>query len=60
MTTFKQDTKIFNSIAKCKVKCTCGHSIPTTKPKVICSWCGNYVYKDKRLEFKEKLKKVGK
>ena len=39
------------------VKCKCGHSIlfgPRSK-KIICWWCGNYVYKSPKDEFNEKL-----
>lgn len=40
-----------------KIKCKCGHRmlIPYHVDKIICSWCGNYVYKNKRVEFKDKL-----
>lgn len=55
MNGFKRDTKIFNEIAKYKVKCSCGHTFATMKDKDLCSWCGKYVYKDKKTEFKEKL-----
>ena len=43
-------------------KCKCGHSvsIPIFVDKTICSFCGNYVFKNKQDEFrfrvKEKLK----
>ena len=56
----KNDTKLFNMITRNTIKCICGHSVFTMKPKEICTWCGNYVYKDKKLEFKEKLKKLQK
>lgn len=54
--TNKEDTKRFDEITNSTIKCSCGHSILTNKDKKICSWCGNYVYKDKKLEFEEKLK----
>lgn len=41
-----------------KYKCSCSHTV-IIRPgvdKKLCSYCGNYVYKDKKLEFKEKLK----
>lgn len=43
---------------KVKYKCSCGHRvvIPYWRDKGLCSWCHNYVYKDKQTEFKERLK----
>lgn len=42
-----------------KVKCKCGHSMfmPYGTDKKICTHCGNYIYKFKEQEFKEKLLK---
>lgn len=42
------------------VKCKCGHTflMRENKPKKLCKLCGNYYYKDKNLEFKEKLKQL--
>ena len=57
MTRYDEDTKIFKEISNFKVKCSCGHTFATTKEKDLCSWCGNYVYKDKKNEFAEKLMK---
>lgn len=33
--------------------------IPVWVDKQLCSWCGHYVYRNKNLEFKEKLKSKG-
>ena len=43
---------------KVKFRCNCGHRviIPYWEDKGLCSWCKNYVYKDKRVEFKDRLK----
>lgn len=57
MARYDEDTKIFKEISNFKVKCSCGHTFATTKEKDLCSWCGNYVYKDKKNEFAEKLMK---
>ena len=57
MTRYDEETKIFKEISNFKVKCSCGHTFATTKEKDLCSWCGNYVYKDKKNEFAEKLMK---
>lgn len=42
-----------------KTTCMCGHRmlIPYHIDKMICSWYGNYVYRNKRVEFKDKLKR---
>lgn len=46
-----------NVIAEHSTKCKCGHSIvfPNKTDKVICSYCGNYVFKDKKVEFNYRL-----
>lgn len=51
--------KLENEYHKVKITCRCGHKevIPVWEDKHLCSWCGNYVYRNKQLEFKEKLKK---
>ena len=53
----KEGIKRYETITKDTIKCPrCLHSILTTKKKKLCDWCGYYVYKDKKLEFQEKLK----
>ena len=57
---FKNDSKISSERAKYKIYCSkCGHGTVfypmEHKNKKICSWCGYYVYKDKKEEFKERL-----
>lgn len=63
--TFEEDTKRFNALAKQRIHCKhCGHSITfykgSYKDKIICSYCGRYIYKNGLIEFKEKLKKYQK
>lgn len=42
-----------------KVKCKCGHTlILIGRDKVICNHCGYYVYKDKKQEFQERMRKL--
>lgn len=57
-TSFRGDTNWFRERADNRVKCRCGHSMtfPFDKEKLICSWCGRLVYKNKKTEFKEVLK----
>lgn len=61
--TSKQMNKYVNTLRDGSVRCKCGRyePIPPNFTKVICSWCGNYVFKTKKDEFnyrmKERLKK---
>lgn len=53
----KKEIDKLMSYTKYAIKCpNCLHSILTTRKKVLCNWCGAYVYKDKKLEFEDKLK----
>lgn len=57
--TFKEDNRYFQERTNYKVKCKCGHTMtirPTNKKK-LCSWCGNYVYREAKDEFKNILLK---
>lgn len=58
--TYKQDSKLFDAFSDLTVTCKCGHRITLAgldrKP---CTHCGDYVYKDKKTEFKYNLKKRG-
>lgn len=40
-----------------KYLCKCGHivCIPAFREKVLCKWCGEYVFTDKRKEFEYRL-----
>ena len=42
-----------------KVTCKCGHVLVISPRigKLLCNHCGHYAYIDKKLEFKDKLKK---
>ena len=56
---FCNKDKMLEERTKYKVYCKCGHGevfYPFEKKnKKICSWCGYYVYKNKRIEFKDRL-----
>ena len=55
--TIKEDTRYFTERSKYKIKCKCGHT-ETIKPKAkkkLCSWCGNYIYREAKEEFKNAL-----
>lgn len=47
-----------DKIANYTIKCKCGHSVifPNKEDRIICSWCGHYVYKNDKAKFKYKLK----
>lgn len=54
----KEDDRMFEEYSKYKIKCKhCGHSttMPIFLDKKICSWCGNYIFRTKEIEFKHKL-----
>ena len=61
--TFRELQNYDKSLENVKFKCKCGHRtvIPKGIEKQICSWCGHYVFRDKKVEFeyrmKERLKK---
>lgn len=51
--------KLSDERQKFKITCECGHRlfIPEFRKKVICGWCGHYVYKNEKEKFKDKLLK---
>ena len=53
----KEIMKLEDTRADVKVKCKCGHVmiVPPRKDKVVCTWCGKYVFKSKEDEFKFRL-----
>lgn len=55
--TYKQDSKLLESITKHGVKCKCSHTVLLHKvDRTICSYCGRWVYKTPQIEFKYKMK----
>lgn len=46
------------------IKCKCGHSLFFKRDYMICTWCGNIVFKNDKAKFKyelnKRLKKKGK
>lgn len=56
--TEKEFKRMTDEYDKVKYRCTCGHRviIPARVDKQICSWCGNYVFKNNQEEFKYRLK----
>ena len=60
MSRYSDDTKIMNSITNFKTKCKhCGHSITMPNAeRTICSYCGYWVYRNKKIEFKYRMKEM--
>lgn len=54
---FKEIEILHSEMQKNKYLCSCGRKvfIAHDKEKSLCSWCGNYVYKNKKIEFVERL-----
>ncbi len=55
---FKTDAKRFKSLSNNRYYCYCGHSVVINPPetRTLCTHCGHWVYKDKKLYFKERLR----
>lgn len=51
--------KLMREKQKITYDCKCGHrvTIPAFLNRRICSWCGNWVYKNQKDKFKENLRK---
>lgn len=58
--TIKEFKKMTDEYEKVKYICKCGHRvvIPKWVDKQLCDWCGRYVFKDKRSEFKYRIKEA--
>ena len=57
---FKTIVKESNVFQDYMIKCKCSHTVLFTgmKDRIICTHCGNYVYKDKKTEMKYKMKEL--
>lgn len=51
-----EDSEYFKRMSENKVKCRCGHSQLVLYDKQLCRWCGNWVFKNKKEEFKHRVK----
>lgn len=58
--TFKELKREHDKFQDYSIKCSCGHSIIfiSEKDRIICSVCGKYIYRNKKVEMKYKLKKL--
>ena len=60
-----QDKPLYNSPTQYTMKnrnnfvyCRCGHTLEFWhgETKILCNWCGTFVFKNKKEEFKSKMK----
>lgn len=60
MKTYNDIEKYASLMSKHKIICKCGHRVFVSKlnDRVICDYCGRYVYLDKKTEFKYKTKEA--
>jgi len=54
--------KLQEAYSQVRYKCKCGHSviILNDKDKVLCKWCGNLVFKDKKTEMLYRINEINK
>lgn len=50
--------KLDDILSQNNIKCKCGHTntMNIKENKMICKWCGNYVFRNKRAEFEYRLR----
>lgn len=55
----KLEKKKDNAYTKIRRYCKCGHTVyvPKQFKKILCAYCGRYVYYDEKEEFKDKLQR---
>jgi len=47
-----------NFITYNTIKCKCGHSLFFQRNRMICTWCGRFVFKNKKEDFKYTLNRL--
>lgn len=56
-----EDFRRLQGYNKASIKCKhCGHTILPTRERLICSYCGKWVYRNEKIEFKYKLEQISK
>ena len=55
----KKESERTEAYSKIRRYCKCGHTVYVPKQfgKVVCDYCGRYVYYDEKEEFKDKLQR---
>lgn len=56
----KQDDRRFEEYSKGRVVCSCGHTmfLPNKVDRLICTWCGCWVYKNEQIKFRYQLEQT--
>ena len=57
---YKEIVEVHDKLQDYMVKCKCSHTLLFTgvKDRLLCTYCGHYVYKDKKTELKYKMKEL--
>lgn len=57
---FRETKELEGVLANFKIKCKCGHvtAFVSKSEKAICKHCGRLIYKNKKLEFMDKMKRI--
>ena len=52
--------KYAKTLINYRVVCKCGHSqvIPPQLDRTVCDWCGKFIFKDEKTEFKYRVKEA--
>jgi len=56
----EKDEMVASYYSEFMYRCECSHTqlIPNQIDKVICTHCGKWIYRDKKLEFKDRMKNL--
>ena len=56
----KKMTRYFSNLSQIRVKCKCSHTMELygSNTQVICTNCGNLIFKTKEAEFKYRMKEM--
>ena len=56
MGNYREDIKKIDFYTKNSIKCKCGHTnFLGSRDKIICSWCGQYVFKNEKIKFLHRI-----
>ena len=56
MNKFLEDKRRIDFFNENSTKCNCGHTnFLGSRDKIICSWCGKYVFKNEKIKFLHRI-----